>query len=448
MPSDESLRLRLEGGAELLEAAHGRYVRMERELRRPRWRRALRAHPGLVREVLEQDSEVQEVLRRVLTRSEVEGWPAETPVLVTARAVADARARLEARLGRRLASLGWREARLPLGVALSGLETAARQSTPYVLEPGETLVFQDDTPRRSSWSVLGAAMMMAAVSLLSLLLVLLLTWALAYLQGHPSVPEFSLGALLFMPLTLCGMLFLVMLAPLCDGRFWLTDKRLWWMIGWKRMAVDLRAITSVHEDPHEHNPHHGVGLRVQVGNRVENVWSSMEPLEVLNRHLTLCLIRTRERLPDLRICPARQRWRWGGLSGWAVVWPGGAAFIPRKREPVVLETLINCHAALDARVRSRISYMAPLPVLTLREEEALELLTRLPESSVDACVERLVEATDGQLCPASEARGEADEGVFHIRPASESVQWTPLELVPAPRQRAELERVLALWPRQ
>jgi hypothetical protein len=104
-PSVEDVRRQLEGRLEVLEAASGHHVRLQRALSWWwGWERRLRREPELVRSVLDCESTYTEALERVLRRAESEGWPESAPGPAFLRDVRARRARLEALVHERL---GW-----------------------------------------------------------------------------------------------------------------------------------------------------------------------------------------------------------------------------------------------------------------------------------------------------------------------------------------------------
>ena len=104
-PSAEDIHRRLEGRAEVLEAARMRQAELESVLGARRWKRRLRARPELVPQWLEHAPAVTEALERTHRRAELEGWPGDTPVLVAARELVEGGKRLTELVRRRLASL-------------------------------------------------------------------------------------------------------------------------------------------------------------------------------------------------------------------------------------------------------------------------------------------------------------------------------------------------------
>lgn len=75
MGDDASIRIRLEGRLELLEAARSRYRLLQlKVLGKLRWKQAVRVQAALVRELAQAESAVEEALAQVERRAEAEGW--------------------------------------------------------------------------------------------------------------------------------------------------------------------------------------------------------------------------------------------------------------------------------------------------------------------------------------------------------------------------------------
>ncbi|MBZ4415785.1 hypothetical protein [Myxococcus sp. RHSTA-1-4] len=74
-PSSDTYRARLEGRAELLEAARLRYRELLDTLRAPNWEERVRARAGGLRDVGAEQERVDAALAMALRRARAEGWP-------------------------------------------------------------------------------------------------------------------------------------------------------------------------------------------------------------------------------------------------------------------------------------------------------------------------------------------------------------------------------------
>jgi hypothetical protein len=100
---DASVRVRLEGRAELLEATRLRYRALVNALKSWRWKARLRANAALVQEVARTQDAIDEALHHVTKRGRVEGWAETVPVMRCHSQVAALRGELLALISRRLA---------------------------------------------------------------------------------------------------------------------------------------------------------------------------------------------------------------------------------------------------------------------------------------------------------------------------------------------------------
>jgi hypothetical protein len=116
-PVDE-YRLRLEGRAELLEAALLRYRTLVEVLGARNWEERGRQALGLLRETLEAQARVDETLTSALRRAQAEAWPALSPTVQGLREVQALRQKLAQSLAQRLPS----PAEAPLFELLKALE--------------------------------------------------------------------------------------------------------------------------------------------------------------------------------------------------------------------------------------------------------------------------------------------------------------------------------------
>lgn len=132
LEDDSGLRVRLEGRAELLEAAVLRYGALVGALKSFRWKRRLQKLSDVARAVAVDEEAVDEALGFVARRAGTEAWP-RGPVLAAASEAEALRGELRRRVQRRL--LDAAEAPRGLGASLERLVELARASPQFVL-PG------------------------------------------------------------------------------------------------------------------------------------------------------------------------------------------------------------------------------------------------------------------------------------------------------------------------
>ncbi len=116
--SDASYRTRLEGRAELLDQARGRYRELLPKVTAFRWRQQLAGAAALVRAVREAQDAVDEAVAMAERRARAEGWRPDSEVVKSLREVKTLRRALLAAVHRRLKA----HAGLTLGEALRRLE--------------------------------------------------------------------------------------------------------------------------------------------------------------------------------------------------------------------------------------------------------------------------------------------------------------------------------------
>jgi hypothetical protein len=130
-PVDE-YRLRLEGRAELLEAARERYRKLVEWLGARAWEERARKELGLLREALEAQARVEETLASALRRAQAERWPALSPTVQCLRDVQVLRQKLAKSLAQRLT----RREEEPLPELLKALEERIL-TTPREVPPAQ-----------------------------------------------------------------------------------------------------------------------------------------------------------------------------------------------------------------------------------------------------------------------------------------------------------------------
>src|SRR5688572_5265998 len=125
------LRNRLEGRADLLDAAAVRYRALRFALSRFFWKDRLRRNAEVLRATAAAQAEVDEALGGALRRAEAEGWPPEDPWVQQLYGLRDSVAGLAALAARKLRAPADR----PLGALLSDLEGLL--AGPRKIRPGQ-----------------------------------------------------------------------------------------------------------------------------------------------------------------------------------------------------------------------------------------------------------------------------------------------------------------------
>lgn len=366
--SPEDVRRRLEGRAEVLEAARARYAALESLLASRRWKHRLRTKPGQVAQWREHEPEVAEALERAKRRAAQEGWPEDTPVLATVRELAARRTRLEALARRRLASVAPVSGAPSLEEDLSRLDALVRKQDTLALGPGEVLVFEGRQKADASARVPPVLLFLLGSSAVLAVCAILVEKVLG------AGGEWSMLLLLLatMPWFVVGMR---------SGRARLTSERLLWEPLWREpVAVPLDSIPEggIHLDPTWLN------LRVE-GERLAHLrhqYDAPQLAVLLELHRQPPLrgaARAGVRLADVALYPAELRQASGPPKrGHAVLRPDGVSFIPEGTGPQALLAVTGRPAALP-----------------VEPEHVLEQLRWLTDTEFDACVARVVEATGG-----------------------------------------------------
>ncbi len=261
-PVSEGIRRQLEGGIETLEAAHRRYVLLEKALRREPWQHEVLARLETLREQVRQESEVVEALTRLRQRCRAEGWSNMEPALVLARKVERLRIRLDALMRERLSGPTTRES---FAEKLARLHQVLAQTiAPPVSSEERVLhqgIFEADIGKPIQPLLRMLARMIVILVVGGLLCGLLamgslfggilleggtfLVGGLVIIVGTVVVIlvgcTLMTGCLLVMPLL--GALG-YLLQSRRSGRFWLTGKRLVWQpTGKNPIHIPLHAIT-------------------------------------------------------------------------------------------------------------------------------------------------------------------------------------------------------------
>ncbi|MCY1081783.1 hypothetical protein [Archangium lansingense] len=407
------MRRQLEGRVEVVEASRERYAALESLLSGKRWKRHLRAQLGALEAVLRHEAAFDEAMERIQRRAQADGWPVQSPVLVTIRDVWMLRSRLEALVRKRLDELAPVSGAPSLVEALSRLEKLVFEAISLEPIPGEVRLFEGDT----------ADFAFALRLYLSLIGTLVL---------GPLANRWGGGLLAFV---LLSLLFAnIVHGVLCSGKYWLTSKRLVWKpYTGEPVQLSLRSIME------EGLQVSFLGVRV-LGERKLFIQDMAQShllavlMELRRQPPLLDSVRT-ERLADVLCFEATLQ---DGTSrrGYAVLRPGYVAFLPRHQGTEVLRAIIGTRSTL--RVRA-----GEMPHL-------IEQLRYLPsEAAFDACVERAVAAAGGERWSAWEARYDAIAPVWKeirlLTPGSSprmlsgKVGWS---------QQEEAVRLLADWPKR
>jgi hypothetical protein len=130
---DTSVRVRLEGRAELLDATELRYRAILKALQSWRWKTRLRKNAALVHEVARTQDTVDEALLQVTKRALVEGWDHTVQVMRCHSRVADLRGEVLSLVARRLAQPLEAQS---LRSAIEALETQVL-TAPRLVLPGQ-----------------------------------------------------------------------------------------------------------------------------------------------------------------------------------------------------------------------------------------------------------------------------------------------------------------------
>jgi hypothetical protein len=133
-PAEDTYRQRLEGRAELLEAALPRYRLLWQVLSLPQWRPLLRQHLPPLREALAAQTQVEEALDSGLRRAEAENW---APHAFVVRCMHEVRV-LQEEVRQKAAARLRRPPHEPLTLLLTGLEESAL-TEPRSIAPHEYL---------------------------------------------------------------------------------------------------------------------------------------------------------------------------------------------------------------------------------------------------------------------------------------------------------------------
>jgi hypothetical protein len=404
-PSLEDARRQLEGRVEMVEASRERYAALEALLSRRGWRRRLRGRPEALQSVLRHEPAFHEALDRIQRRAQADQWPEDSRVLVTLRDVGALRSRLEALVRKRLGELAGVSGPPSLVEDLTRLEGLVFQSLPLELAPGEVRLQEGDSA--DLWFVLQiyASILMGLVAS---------RWG----EG--------LGAVALVLLFVANILHGVSRS----GKYWLTNERLVWTPHrGEPVQIPLRSISEggIQPDP--------FGVRV-VGDRklyLQDV--NLAVLLELRRQPPLLDSARTERLADVVCYEAtlRNGFSW---SGYVVLRPGYAAFLPKNQGTEILRAITGTRPSFKVRA-------GVIPHI-------IEQLRYLPsEADFDACVASAVAAAGGERWSAWAASYDASEPVWkEIRITAPGERGGTLSGKVGWGQQAEAVRLLADWPKR
>jgi hypothetical protein len=408
-PSLEDARRQLEGRVEMVEASRERYAALEALLSGRGWKRRLRGRPEALQSVLRHEPAFHEALDRIQRRAQADHWPEHSRVLVTLRDVGGLRGRLEALVRKRLGELAGVSGPPSLVEDLTRLERLVFQSIPLELSPGEVRLMEGDSA--DLWFVLQtyASIILGLIA--------------SRFWGDP-------GAFVLLVLLVANIVHGV----LRSGKYWLTNERLMWKphTG-EPVQIPLR---SIPEDGIRTTP---FGVRV-VGDRklyLQDVSQGrlLAVLMELRRQAPLRDAACAERLADVVCYEAtlRNGFSW---SGYVVLRPGYAAFLPKNQGREILRAITGVRPSWKVRA-------GDIP-------HVIEQLRYLPsEAAFDACVERAVAAAGGVRWSAWESRYDASEPVWReIRISAPGERGGSLRGKVGWSQQAEAMRLLLDWPKR
>ncbi len=368
------VRRQLEGRLEVVEAARERYGTLEALLSGAGWKRRVRQRPGAIREVLAQESALEEALARVHRRAEVSAWPESLPVLATVREVTARRARLEALVHKRLGSLARSAGEASFREMLTRLEALVLEPIPLEPKANELRLFEGQP---------GGEEIVKPV----VLTMVALTWLVALLGAAPLMP---------LPLLLLLVIPLILLR---SGKFWLTSERLVWkpFLG-EAVQVSLASLQAGSVRLAD------VGTTVVVEGertvRLRHVQGSRQLATALemHRHPPLRGSGLTGRLEDVACYPATltggSPWR----KGFAILRRGVVCWVPERAGAEMLRALTG----------------APyVPGMSVEVPWLIEQLRYLPSmAEFGATVDRLVGVVGGVRWADHEASHRADVPVW------------------------------------
>ncbi|WP_147445375.1 hypothetical protein [Corallococcus aberystwythensis] len=408
----------LEGRAEVLAAARRPHAELEKALSGRRWRRALVQRPELVPALVAEARAVEEALERVQRRAAQEAWPDDTPVWKEVRELSARRARLTRLARRRLAALTVAPGDVSLEEALTRLDALVRHEVRWALKPGEVLVHEDHTWRRSFSPLVQSRRELPRQDL---------AWAaLGMLCVLGLLVASNSSVLQVMGFLVTGCMGFVVSQLLRGGQLRLTSERLIWRpVFGEPQEVRLGAIA-----PDGLRLEQGSDLRVEGERRlharsVRGVTAVALLVELHRQPPLRGAARAGVRLDSVAVFPAKL----GKRKGFCVLGPQGLSFIPEEKGPQALRAVTG----------------HPSSLRNFESDQVLDALRWLPEAEFDACVMRMVEATGGAAWARAEARYVPGTPVWQgIRiqhrdlTLTGRVQWS---------QQDAAEKLLRDWPR-
>ncbi|NRD51558.1 hypothetical protein HRD49_13195 [Corallococcus exiguus] len=409
----------LEGRAEVLAAARRPYAELEKALSGRRWRRALVRRPELVPALVAEARTVVEALERVQRRAAQEAWPDDTPVVKATRELSARRERLTRLVRRRLDVLTVAREDVSLEEALTRLDALVRQPASWALKPGEVLVFEDDSWRKTGPGFVPRPRKQAVSPLMASAWLALGALGILFILSVVTGKELQLLLLLF-GMVVGGTLLLR------TGRLRLTSERLIWapLFG-APQEVRLGTIAPDGLRLDQNGDIHVEGDRRLHARSVRGATAVAVLVELHRQPPLRGAARAGVRLDSVALFPAKL----GRREGFCVLGPQGLSFIPEGKGPQAL-------SAVTGR---------PTALRDFESDQVLDALRWLPEADFDACVSRMVEATGGVAWARVDARHVPGFPVWRrIRiehrglALTGRVQWD---------QQDAAERILRDWPR-
>ncbi|WP_375754589.1 hypothetical protein [Corallococcus exercitus] len=411
----------LEGRAEVLAAARRPHAELEKVLSGRRWRRALVRRPELVPSLVAEARAVEEALERVHRRAELEAWPDATPVLKEARELSARRERLTRLARRRLDVLTVAPGDVSLEEALTRLDALVRQPVSWALNPGEVLVFEDDTWRQSGPSLVPRPRGQELPPRLSLAMggVVALGFLL-FLVAPRRMELWVMGSVVM------GLMAIGWAQLLRSGRLRLTSERLIWAPTFgEPQEVRLGTIAPAGLRLEQNVDLHIEGDRRLHARSVRGATAVALVVELHRQPPLRGAARAGVRLDSVAVFPAKL----GRRQGYCALGPQGLSFIPEGKGPQALRAVTG----------------RPSPLRDFESDQVLDALRWLPEAEFDACVMRMVEATGGAAWARADARYVPGAPVWRRIVIEHGgltltgrVQWD---------QQDAAERLLRDWPR-
>jgi hypothetical protein len=303
-PVSEDIRRQLEGGIETLEAAHRRYVLLEKALQREQWQHEVLTRLEPLREQIREEPDVVEALTRLRQRCRAEGWPDMEPALVLARKMEKLRSRLDALMRERLGGPTTRES---FAEKLARLHQVLAQTIAPPVSSEERVLLQGlfeadlGKPIQPLLRMLvGMIVILVVGGLLSGLLAMgsllggILLEGGTFLAGGLVIIVGTVLVILVGCMLMTGCLLLMpllgalgyLLQSRRSGRFWLTGERLVWLpTGKDPIHIPLHAIAP---DGARLRSARSVGVRLVDGRsfHLDYIQGAERLVSLLEQHVT------------------------------------------------------------------------------------------------------------------------------------------------------------------